>query len=80
MDITGMVGNVDQLVSCIRQEIFDETKCTASAGIGPNKLIAKFATTKAKPNGQQRIEDSQIYSILNETDISHMPGQQFVIE
>jgi DNA polymerase-4 len=36
----------------IRAQIFEETGLTASAGIGPNKLIAKIASDWNKPNGQ----------------------------
>src|SRR5438309_5576875 len=36
----------------IRDLIFKETKLTAPAGIGPNKLVAKIASEINKPNGQ----------------------------
>ncbi|GKY92379.1 hypothetical protein MPSEU_000208800 [Mayamaea pseudoterrestris] len=35
----------------IRREIYDETQCTATVGISSNKLLAKLATDKVKPNG-----------------------------
>ena len=47
------ISNLDILSFCetLREEIFDVTQCTASIGIGPNVLLAKLATKKAKPNG-----------------------------
>lgn len=36
-------------------QIQEATHCTASAGIGPNMLLAKLATTHAKPDGIFRI-------------------------
>jgi DNA polymerase-4 len=36
----------------IRARIFDETGLTASAGISYNKLLAKLASDRRKPNGQ----------------------------
>jgi nucleotidyltransferase/DNA polymerase involved in DNA repair len=36
----------------LRDLIFKETGCTASAGVGPNMLLARLATKRAKPNGQ----------------------------
>ena len=36
-------------------QIKEATQCTASAGIGPNMLLAKLATTRAKPDGIFRI-------------------------
>jgi len=41
---------VPTLISQLRSEIFTATQCTASVGCGPNKLIARLATERAKPN------------------------------
>ena len=35
----------------IREQIFSVTNCTATIGVASNKLLAKLATDKAKPNG-----------------------------
>lgn len=43
---------LSDIVSKIREAIFISTGCTASAGVGCNKLIAKVGCKKAKPNGQ----------------------------
>ena len=40
------------IASRIRQQIKEETGLTASAGIAPNKLIAKIASDWKKPDGQ----------------------------
>ena len=47
------VTNLDVMGFCekLRDEIFEGTQCTASIGLGPNVLLAKLATRKAKPNG-----------------------------
>ncbi|KAG9325824.1 hypothetical protein KVV02_005748 [Mortierella alpina] len=36
----------------VRDEIFSATGCHASVGIGPNILLAKLSTKRAKPHGQ----------------------------
>ena len=36
-------------------QVKEATKCTASVGIGPNMLLAKLATSTAKPDGVFRI-------------------------
>ncbi|KAF9389895.1 deoxycytidyl transferase [Podila verticillata] len=36
----------------IRDEVFEATGCHASVGVGPNVLLAKLSTKRAKPHGQ----------------------------
>src|SRR6478672_7977335 len=52
LDVSAHPGEPGPLAQTIRDLIFQKTKLTASAGIGPNKLIAKIASTMRKPNGQ----------------------------
>jgi DNA polymerase-4 len=44
----------------IRERILDQTGLTASAGIAPNKLLAKIASDMNKPNGQCVVAPDQI--------------------
>lgn len=44
----------------IRSRILQETRLTASAGIAPNKMLAKIASDWRKPNGQFAILPEQI--------------------
>lgn len=73
IDITGL-GDPEDLARTIRSEIQTATQCTASAGIGPNKLLAKIATTQAKPNGQRRIQSTDAIQILTGMDVGDIPG------
>ncbi|KAG0257811.1 deoxycytidyl transferase [Mortierella polycephala] len=41
-----------ELVQRVRDEIFQATGCHASVGMGPNILLAKLSTKRAKPHGQ----------------------------
>ena len=41
----------------IRTKVFEATKLTCSAGIGPNKMIAKICSDINKPNGQTYVGD-----------------------
>ena len=59
VDITGL-GSPDRIVAELRAEIEGATGITASAGIGPNMLLARLATKRAKPNGQFNINASQV--------------------
>lgn len=49
-----------ELAQEIRAAIYHETQLTASAGIAPNKLIAKIASDWNKPNGQCVVSPSRI--------------------
>ena len=46
---------VEDVVQEIRRRIVEETKLTASAGIAPNRLLAKICSDKNKPNGQYHL-------------------------
>lgn len=42
----------EDLVSSLRTEVFEASQLTCSAGIAPNKMLAKVASNMNKPNGQ----------------------------
>ena len=56
----------------IRKEILTKTMCTASIGIGSNKLLAKLATDYIKPNGLYAVENWK--SFLKNTKLRDLPG------
>jgi DNA repair protein REV1 len=59
MDVTGL-GDPEVIAGKLRAQIEADTGCTASAGIGPNMLLARLATKRAKPNGQFHINPVQV--------------------
>lgn len=63
LDVTGL-GDPEALAAEMRAEIEAATACTASAGIGPNLLLARLATKRGKPNGQFRIHPSQVLHFI----------------
>ncbi|KAI6194863.1 DNA repair protein REV1 [Aphelenchoides besseyi] len=62
------------VISLIRQEIFEETQCTASAGLGPNPVVARLATKKAKPNGQYHVRQAMLDEFMKEQDVMDLPS------
>lgn len=48
--------------------------CGAAAGIGPNLLLARLATRRAKPNGQYRILQTQSQQFLGDLSVDSLPG------
>ena len=60
LDVTEHPGAAAALAQVMRDMIFRKTKLTSSAGIGPNKLVAKIASEINKPNGQLEIKPEQV--------------------
>ena len=58
----------------IRKKIEQETGLTASAGIGPNKLIAKMASELNKPNGQFTIAPHQVEEFIKTVKVEKLWG------
>ncbi|MBC7990238.1 MAG: DNA polymerase IV [Luteimonas sp.] len=62
------------IAETIRAQIRDETALTASAGIAPNKFLAKIASDWNKPDGQFVIRPHQIEAFLTPLPVSKIPG------
>ena len=58
----------------IRKRIWEETRLTASAGIAPNKFLAKVASDWKKPNGQFTITPSMIEEFVKTLKVEQIPG------
>ncbi|XP_058119832.1 DNA repair protein Rev1 isoform X2 [Anopheles coustani] len=65
---------VMNFVSFVRDEISTATGCACSAGIGTNRLQARMATKRAKPNGQFRLRASEAEEYMREIPIADLPG------
>ena len=64
LDVTAQTTQPGSLAQVIRDLIFRRTKLTASAGIGPNKLVAKIASEINKPNGQCEVQPDQVSDFM----------------
>ena len=76
MDISscGSYEKAYELGKKIKELIYYHEKLTCSCGIGPNKFIAKLATTLSKPNGLKVIKPNEIFEILENLDVTYIPG------
>ncbi|TCD70323.1 hypothetical protein EIP91_003952 [Steccherinum ochraceum] len=65
-----------ECVQQMRDTVQRETKLTVSAGIAPNRLLAKICSDNNKPNGQFQLEfDPQVIkSFMHELSIRKVPG------
>ncbi|RZF44122.1 hypothetical protein LSTR_LSTR014193 [Laodelphax striatellus] len=58
----------------LRQRIKDRTGCPCSTGFGVNRLQARLATKKAKPNGQYRIQSRDALTFMRDIRVADLPG------
>ncbi|WP_180035936.1 MULTISPECIES: DNA polymerase IV [unclassified Acinetobacter] len=58
----------------IQAEILQSTGLTASAGVAPNKFLAKVASDWNKPNGICIIKPSQVLHFIHDLALKKIPG------
>jgi DNA polymerase-4 len=64
----------------IREQIFEELNLTASAGVAPNKFLAKIASDWKKPDGLFVIQPHEAQSFLLPLPVGRIPGVGQVTE
>jgi DNA polymerase-4 len=69
-----------QVARTIRAQIRGELNLTASAGVAPNKFLAKIASDWRKPDGLFIIQPEQIDSFLLPLEVGRLPGVGKVTE
>jgi len=77
LDVTDSLlhnGSATLIAKDIRQEIYNATGLTASAGISSLKFIAKVASDLNKPNGQCTIGPNDIDEFLKNLPLRKIPG------
>jgi DNA polymerase-4 len=63
-----------QVARTIRQQIREELNLTASAGVAPNKFLAKIASDWRKPDGLFVIQPEEIDTFLPPLPVDRLPG------
>ena len=58
----------------LKREIFETTRLTASAGVAPNKFLAKIASGYRKPDGLTVIAPERVESFLQELPVEALWG------
>src|SRR5271163_4630206 len=69
-----------RVAKAIRQEIRDELHLTASAGVAPNKFLAKIASDWKKPDGLFVIQPEDVDAFLLPLPVGRVPGVGKVTE
>ncbi len=77
LDVTGcerLFGPAREMAKNIKKRILAETGLTASAGIAPNKFLAKIASDLKKPDGLVEVEPDRVHEFLSDLPISRLWG------
>lgn len=74
------LGSATAIASDIRDAIRNETRLTASAGIAPNKFLAKIASDWHKPDGQFVLKPQHVDAFLAPLPVGRLPGVGKVME
>jgi DNA polymerase-4 len=67
-------GSATWIAQEIRERIYQTTKLTASAGIAPNKSLAKIASDWHKPNGQKVIRPEEVDAFILDLPVRKLFG------
>ena len=69
-----------RVASTIREQIREELNLTASAGVAPNKFLAKIASDWRKPGGLFVIQPDEVDTFLPPLPVGRLPGVGKVTE
>src|SRR5690348_11441067 len=83
LDVTANAGALPSATAtaeAIRAAIREETALTASAGVAPNKFVAKIASDFRKPDGLFVVKPAQVEAFLAPLPVGRLPGVGKVME
>lgn len=67
-------GSATLIADDIRRAIKDELNLTASAGVAPNKFLAKICSEENKPDGQFVVTPDEVDAFSQQLDLRKFPG------
>ena len=76
LDVTDSTtaASATAIATTIRAQILEATQLTASAGVAPNKFLAKIASDWRKPDGLFVIRPEQVEAFLAPLAVGRIPG------
>jgi len=77
LDVTGstlMQGSATRIAERIRLTIREQLGITVSAGVAPNRFLAKIASDWRKPDGLFVIRPEQVTDFLEDLPVDKLPG------
>ena len=74
LDVTGLGRYAWDIARELRARIYATTSLTCSAGIAPNKMLAKIASDWRKPDGQFAILPDEVEGFMSKLPVSKLWG------
>ena len=77
LDVTGLerlLGKPREIAKKIKGVVFEETGLTVSAGLAPNKFVAKIASDMDKPDGLTVVPSDKVREFLDPLPVKKMWG------
>ncbi|HVS65876.1 MAG TPA: DNA polymerase IV [Thermoanaerobaculia bacterium] len=77
LDVTEQVeawGSATAIAEAVRARIRDERRLTVSVGVGPNRLIAKIASDRNKPDGLTVVPPARVLDFLAPLEVRNLQG------
>ncbi len=74
------LATATRVAKAIREHIREELHLTASAGVAPNKFLAKIASDWRKPDGLFVIQPDEVSTFLPPLEVGRIPGVGKVTE
>ena len=68
------LASATEVAQAIRVAIREETQLTASAGVAPNKFLAKIASDFRKPDGLFVVKPHEVMDFLTPLPVERLPG------
>ncbi len=68
------LGSATAIAKAIRHSVREELNLTASAGVGPSKLVAKIASDLRKPDGLVVVRPEQVIDFLHPLPVERLWG------
>jgi DNA polymerase IV (DinB-like DNA polymerase) len=78
LDITsrtnGDFQQAEQIARELKQKMVEQEQITCTIGVAPNKLLAKIASDRNKPNGLTTVRPEDVNAFLGELPVNKIPG------
>lgn len=68
------IPSATHVAEALRERIREELRLTASAGVGPNKLVAKIASDARKPDGLCVVPPGAVRAFMQDLPVRKIPG------